>query len=96
MSPAYIYFIAECPTLRVQQGSNQKCYVRISFPFNGRHYGIYKFFRIVDALAISLVIVKMGQLATVVSLLVHLLQVVRLTRRLYHPSSATVVEVQII
>ena len=49
-----------------------------------------------DALAISLVIVKMAQLATVVSLLVHLLQVVRLTRRLYHPSSATVVEVQII
>ena len=49
-----------------------------------------------DALVISLVIVKMAQPATVVSLLVHLLQVVRSTRRPYHPSSAIVVEVQII
>ena len=31
MSPYYIRFIAECPTLRVQQGANQKCYVRTCF-----------------------------------------------------------------
>ena len=52
--------------------------------------------RIVDALVISLVIAKMAQPAMVVSLLVHLLQAVHSTRRLYHPSSAIVVEVPII
>ena len=52
--------------------------------------------RIVDALVISLVIVKMAQLAMVVSLLVHLLQAVHSTRRLCHPSSAILVEVPII
>jgi hypothetical protein len=53
-------------------------------------------FRIVDALVISLVTVKMAQLAMVVSFLVHLLQAVHSTPRLYHPSSAIVAEVPII
>ena len=54
------------------------------------------YFRIVDALVISLVIVKMAQPAMVVSLLVHLPQAVHSTHRLYHPSSAIVVGVPII
>ena len=53
-------------------------------------------FRLVDTLVILLAIVKMAELAMVVSLLVHLLQVVHSTLRLYHPSSAIVVEVPII
>lgn len=53
-------------------------------------------FRIVDALVISLVIVKMAQPAIVVSLLVHLLQAVHSTHPLYHPSGAIVVEAPII
>lgn len=31
MSPANVFFTAECPTLRVQQAANQKCYVRTFF-----------------------------------------------------------------
>ena len=37
VATAHICFIAECPTLRVQQGSNQKCYVRTLFQQSTLH-----------------------------------------------------------
>ena len=95
MLPAQLYFTAECPTLRVQQGGNQKCYVRSSF----QKKDITQFtnaFRIVDASVILLAIAKMAQPPMVVSLLVHRLQVVHSTPRLYPPLSAIAVAVPII
>ena len=95
MPPAQLYFTAECPTLRVQQGGNQKCYVRSSFQKKEITQCINAL-RIVDASVILLAIAKMAQPPMVVSLLVHLLQVVHSTPRLYRPLSAIAVAVPII
>lgn len=69
--------------------------LRKDFPLKEGMTRFTSVIRIVGVLVISLVIVKIAQPAMAGSLHVHLLQAVHSTPPLYHPSSATVVEVPI-